>query len=407
MRSTYITATIIAIVLIAWLVSGQLIEDPTPLSPSIADQNREQERVEADAAPTQVRVTVIDASEQARYVKVRGRTENKRTVVAKVELSGTITQRPIERGTQVKQGELLCQISVEDRQASLIEAKEALNQARIEYQGALSLKQKGFNSQTAIAGAKARLAAAKANLSRRQLDLGKLKVTAPFDGIIEDVHQEVGDFVTPGQSCATVVDLDPMLLRGRVSEQDVMQLQLGQIATGILRNGTQVEGPLTFIGQQSDERTRTYAMEIELPNPDGNLRSGITTEILIPVETTLAQKVSPALFALSDSGELGVRTINGNNIVEFHTINLLSDADDGVWVTGLPNRASVITVGQELVTAGERVDPIFSGQTTMPAQTQPSNSGTNSSDTTELEFNPQAPDSSAVTHGLSTHLGAN
>ena len=167
MRSTYITATVIAIVLIAWLVSGQLTEDPTPLSPSIADQNREQERVEADAAPTQVRVTVIDASEQARFVKVRGRTENKRTVIAKVELSGTITQRPVERGTQVKQGDLLCHISVEDRQASLIEAKESLNQARIEYQGALSLKQKGFNSQTAIAGAKARLAAAKANLSRR------------------------------------------------------------------------------------------------------------------------------------------------------------------------------------------------------------------------------------------------
>ena len=236
-------------------------------------------------------------------------------------------------------------------------------------------------------------------------------MTAPFDGVIEDVHQEIGDFVTPGQSCATVVDLDPMLLRGRVSEQDVMQLQLGQNATGKLRNGSQVEGPVTFIGQQSDERTRTYAMEIELPNPDGTLRSGITTEILIPVETTLAQKVSPALFALSDGGELGIRTINSNNIVEFHTITLLSDAEDGVWVTGLPNRASVITVGQELVTAGERVDPIFSSQETMPAQTQPGGSLPNASgpggqDTTELDFNPQAPDSSAVSHSLSPNLGA-
>ena len=162
--------------------------------------------------------------------------------------------------------------------------------------------------------------------------------------------------------------MDPMLLVGRVSEQEVAELTVGQEAIGYLRNGVSVRGPVSFIGQQNDPTTRTYEIEIELANPQQSIRSGITTEIHIPVESVLAQKVSPALFSLDDNGGVGIRTINEDNIVEFHPVSILSDAVDGVWVSGLPNRAGVITVGQELVTAGERVDPVFQGSGTLKAK---------------------------------------
>lgn len=369
MRTTYITATIIALLLAAWLASGVLGTQDTVNPASLADQNREQSRVDEDAAPTKVRVSVLEATPQQRLVKVRGKTENKRTVDVKTELSGTIVDRPVDRGSLVAKGDLLCELSVEDRQASLTEAQAALAQAQIEYSGALSLKEKGYNSDTAIAGARARLAAAEANISRRNLDLQKITVRAPFGGIVENVHLEIGDYVSPGDNCATVVDLDPMLLVGRVSEQDVINLSIGQLATGYLRNGTSVTGPVTFIGQLTDPTTRTYAVEIELANPDRSLRSGITTEIHIPVETVLAQKISPALISLDDAGEIGIRTVNESNIVEFHHVEILADASDGIWVHGLPNRAGVITVGQELVTAGERVDPVFQDNGSLKAET--------------------------------------
>ena len=370
MRSTYITATVIAIVIIAWLLSGQLGKDDTLYDASLAEQNREQAAVSSDAAPTRVRVAVQQATEQTRTLKVRGQTENKRTVDVKVELSGKVVARPVERGSVVAANDLLCQISVEDRQVAVVEAREALNQAQLEYQGALSLKKRGFNSDTAIAAAKARLASAQANISRRKLDLQKISVRAPFAGMVEDIALEVGDFVTSGASCATVVDLNPMLLRGRVSEQQVADLKLDQRAIGILRTGELVQGPVTFIGQLSDPATRTYPIEIQIANDNHSVRSGITTEIRIPVESVLAQKVSPALFGLDDSGNLGVKTIDENNIVEFHEIAILQDTVDGAWVTGLPNRAAVIVVGQELVAPGERVDPVFQGNSTMPAKSE-------------------------------------
>lgn len=364
MRKTYLTATIIAVVLVVWLYSGdhsnQVIEG------SIAEQNRASSRVQSDAPPTRVRVAVLQASEQPRLIKVRGKTENKRTVTVRAELNGTIIERPVDRGARVDAGDLLCKVSTEDRFVALKEARASLQQARIEYQGAVSLKEKGFNSDAAIAAAAAKLAVAQSNLDRKELDLTKLDVRAPFAGFVEQVHQEIGDYVSPGAECATIIDLDPMLLTGRVSERDVTHLEVGQPATGILSDGREVQGPVTFIGQQSDPRTRTYAIEVELDNSDSSLRSGITSDIRIPVEYLLAQRVSPALFSLDDAGAIGIRTIDQDNVVQFHHVEVLSDAADGVWVTGLPNRATVIVVGQELVTAGERVDPVFVGQE-MPA----------------------------------------
>ena len=239
------------------------------------------------------------------------------------------------------------------------EAGEALNRARIEYQGRLRLKSQGFQSESTIAEARASVASARARLKAAQLNAERTLIRAPFAGMVETTDVELGDYVQPGMACATVVDLDPMLLVGRVSERDVHRLEVGGMTTGVLSTGESVTGPISFVGQQADPTTRTYAIEVTLPNPDYALRSGITTRINIPVATVLAHKVSPALLALDDGGAVGVRTTNGSDRVEFHRVDIVADDDDGVWVTGLPEYTTLITVGQEFVVAGERVDVVY------------------------------------------------
>ncbi len=262
MRTTYITAAIIALLLILWLLSGQLgTEDDTPVPANLAEQNAKLDAESEDKQPTRVRASVVYAQPHTQHVVLRGRTENKRTVSVRAETGGRVEERPVERGDEVSKGQLLCRLAMDDRKAGLYEAKEALNQAEIEYKGALKLKAKGFQSETAIAQAKARLAAARAQVERRQLEIDRTLVRAPFDGVVETVSLEVGDFVSPGSACATIVDLNPMLLIGQVAEVDVPMVRAGRPATGYLMNGRNVEGEVTFIGQQSDPQTRTYPVE--------------------------------------------------------------------------------------------------------------------------------------------------
>ena len=363
MRSTYLWAVGIAVLLLAWLASGQLNQEPVVFDPSIAERNEQDLNQLNDQTPTRVRVVQSQAQLKTRYASVRGKTQNKRTVQVRTEIQGRMVNRAVERGQSVAANQLLCGLSVDDRQAALVESQQRVNQARIDYDGAKQLRAKGYNSESAIAAAKANLATARAELKRRDLALQKTEVRAPFAGFVEDVHLEIGDYAQPGTACATLVDLNPMLLVGRVSERVVLNIEPGIEAIGELADRSVVRGPITFVGQQDDPATRTYAIEVELNNESGKLRSGMTTQIRIPVEEAFAHKISPALFSLDNEGGYGVRVVNDDDRVEFYSVTVVAEDEDGVWVSGLPNTSNIITVGQELVISGERVDPVFINKT--------------------------------------------
>lgn len=360
MRATYITACAIGALIIIWLATGQLRDEPEPPAASIAEKNRRVAAMQEEKPPTRVRVVTIHASDQARLLSVRGRTQNKRTVNVPSQIEGLLINRPVERGDRVAEGDLLCQVSDEDRIAILEEARAAQAQARIEYEGSQKLAKQGLQSDTVIAQTKARLAAAKSQVNQAELDIARLKIRAPFDGIIEDVLLEVGQYVVPGSTCATLADLDPMLLVGNVSENELSYLKVGQPATASLPNGLEVSGTVSFIAKTSMQATRTYALEIHVENEDYAIPSGVTSRITIPVETLRVQKISPALLVLDDEGRTGVRTVNANNVVQFNEVKVVRDELDGIWVSGLPEVSRIIVVGQQLVIAGETVDPTHS-----------------------------------------------
>lgn len=371
MRRTYVIATAITAIIMLWLLSGQFGKSAPAPQQTLAEQNRNRSATSEDSPLTRVRAIVTRAEAQTATVPLRGRTENKRTVVVKAETGGKIVERSVERGQRVKLGQTLCRISRDDRQAKLDEGKEAVNQAQIEYEGGLKLSKQGLISDTMTATTKARLAAAQAQLARSAIELAHTDVLAPFAGLVEDTHVEIGDFVQPGSPCATVIDLDPMLLVGRVAERDVHKLKLGTVTRGVLIDGSQVAGTLTFIGQQSDTATRTYPVEIQVPNPDFRLRSGVTTQIAIPVDTVMAHRISPALLALDDEGRVGVRTLDRDNRVVFNLVQIIHDEGGAVWISGLPETATLITVGQELVVPRERVDVVFEAGSETPVVAPP------------------------------------
>ena len=357
MRNTYITAGIIGLVVVAWLLTGQLREPPEPIAKNISEQNRRVAAMGEERTLTRVRVATLHASERARLLKIRGRTQNKRSVNVQSQISGLVKDRFVERGDSVAAGDLLCEITLEDRAALLAEASAAAEQAKIEHEGSLKLSKEGLQSETVIAQTKARLASAVARQKRAQLDIQRLKITAPFAGVIEDIHMEAGQFVTPGSACATLVDLDPMLIVGQVAESELHYVRPGMAARAILSSGAEVGGDVTFVASTAEPGTRTYQLEVKLDNRDRVVPSGITAQIILPVETVTAQKISPALLVLDDEGAVGVRTVNREAFVEFNKVQIVNDDTDGMWVTGLPDIAQVITVGQQLVVAGEKVEP--------------------------------------------------
>lgn len=359
MSKNAIFASIIAVGLLAWLASGLLLGESAPAEhPPLAEQERSAAN-KAGVTPSRVRVKLIESEARTRFQVLRGRTESKRMVQVKAEISGKVISRPVERGTRVARGDLLCELAVDDREVAVDEAQAALENAVLEYDGSLKLKEQGLQSEIAIAGSAARQEAARAQLRRQVLNLERTRITAPFAGVVEELQMNTGDYAVPGAPCATLIDLDPMLVKADVSENEVEGLELGSRVSGETSAGQKIEGVITFVGKQSDPVTRTYPIEITVDNADYSIRSGLTVSVRIAQGSVEAHLISPALFALSDEGEIGVRTLDESNRVIFHVVKIVEDGPDGVWVSGLPSTSRLISVGQEFVTAGDIVEPVF------------------------------------------------
>lgn len=351
MRKNLLIASLIGAGLLLWLLSGSLAEPPERL----ADTSRAT-LAEDDSAPMMVRVEQMNAEQRTITRVLRGKTNSKRIAKVSAETNGRVISRPVKRGDRVAAGALLCELAVDEREAEVLEAKAELASAEIEYRGAQELQGKDLVSEIQIAQLSAELEAARAKLARQTLKLNRARIVAPFDGVVEELHMNIGDLASVGAPCATMIDLDPLLIEANVSERDIQYITVGSAVSARTSNNQALEGRVSFVGSQSSPLTRTYAVEVTVPNPEYKIRAGLTTVVSVETDTVLAHRVPPSLFTLDDAGVIGLRAVDRNNRVVFHPVTIVEDAAEGAWVTGLPGVVRIITVGQEYVSDGQRVE---------------------------------------------------
>jgi len=305
-----------------------------------------------------VRVSQSVASERDATVIIRGRTQAKNEVDVRAEVEGVVQAIHFDKGDRVKKGDTLCEIRLNDRGAKVAQAAALVAQTQKELQVAQDLYKQGFRSKTQLAQSEAAYAQAQAGLATMNVALANTRIKAPFDGIVDDRYVNAGDYMRSGDKCEMVIAPEPFLATGTVSEQDVGGISLGDLATVKLVTGENVTGKVSFVADRADQMTRAFRIEVELPNPDAKLRDGVSAEINIAVRKVKAHHISPGIMVLSDKGAVGVRVVQ-NGIVAFMPVRVLSEDPTGAWITGLPDTVTFITVGQEFVNDGQRVEPVF------------------------------------------------
>ncbi|MCS6757908.1 MAG: efflux RND transporter periplasmic adaptor subunit [Candidatus Devosia euplotis] len=209
--------------------------------------------------------------------------------------------------------------------------------------------------EAALAAVKAGVTSAEASLDNAQAELDRTEIKAKVDGVVQAPLAGAGAMLAQGQPCATIVQLDPMLFVGQVPEARIARAKLGLTAKITTIPGQDVEGKVTFIAATVDSVTRSFPIEIEIPNADGNIRDGITATVTVEVGSAPAHLLPQSTLTLNADGVLGVRAVV-DGVAQFMPVQIASDTREGVWVPGLPVAVDIITVGQEYVTDGQSVD---------------------------------------------------
>jgi len=338
----------------AWIATGEF----STVGSAQSEAKAKSDPAESKAPVRTVAVVTPPRTEHARAIRISGRTEaNKRAVLA-TRANGIIAELPVSQGQRVKAGDLVLKLDAEEKEAMVASARQVLEQREAEAAAAERLVKSGSIAKLQADNVRSALASARSQLEQMQADLGRIEVRAPFDGIIDRVPVERESAVMQGSEVATILNLDPILAKGEVSERNLGMISVGASADVRLVDGTKVTGTIRYISREATPATRTFPIEIAIPNSDGAIPAGMTAEITLRAEPVDAIVLPRSVVTLSAMGDLGIRAVGKDEVVTFYPIDLVDDTPHGLVLGGIPAEARIIVAGQDLVSEGDKVQAV-------------------------------------------------
>lgn len=339
----------------AWVATGHF----SSVGSAAGEAQPPAERAEQPAAPLRT-VGVVNPPRirHSRAIRLSGSTDADKRAVLATRAAGVVEELPFGQGDAVKRGDLIAKLQDEGKEAAVETARTLLAQREAEATAARRLAERGSLPKLQLDGALSALAAARAQSDAAVADLDRNLVRAPFDGTIDKVDVELGGSLGSGAPVATILSLDPILARGEVSERDLGHVKPGDKARVRLVSGEEAEGTIRYISRDATPATRTFRVEVAVPNADGRIPSGMTAEVTLLAEPVEATVLPRSVVTLSNDGDLGIRAVDGENKVVFYPIDLVDDMQGGLVLGGIPADVRIIVAGQELISDGDTVNPV-------------------------------------------------
>ena len=293
------------------------------------------------AAVPGVRVATVGLHELVPTEEVSGRLDPARRADIHFELSGQVDARPVEPGQIVGQGELLLSLAAGDYEDALAEAEARLLQEsrdiqrdrellvlsrrnyalqkndleRLKKLGADSLvsqslldeariKQLQMEAEVAqlnssVGSAEARLALKQAERNRAARNLARTQLLAPFAGTVNAVHAQVGDYVTPNQVIAELIDISSLDLYVEVRGNVAQALQQGQ-SVDVVVGGDSLQGRVIALQIDPDPVTFTHALRVRVAGT--TVRPGQVAQASLPMGRLSQVTAVPITAVLFDEG---------------------------------------------------------------------------------------------------------
>ena len=252
-------------------------------------------------------------------------------------------------------------------------AEQELDDSRAKDQDA---KAKVDVAKSALEATKEQLGVSQADNQRVQSLKDYSVVTAPFTGVVTMRYADVGSLIQAGTASNTqsmpvvkVAQTDTLRLRMPVPEEDVPFIKVGgDVAIRLQATGKTIAGKIIRFTRELSASTRTMLAEVDVPNPDLALNTGMTAQTMIVLQAQKNVLTVPAGAVLKGDGGASVLTVDADNKVQKVPVTMGIQTPDRVEILqGLSEKQSVIVSGQTNYQPGQTVHPQLS-TISMPKQ---------------------------------------
>jgi len=320
--------------------------------------------VEGSARVINVEISTVETRRFVERINLTGTVVAGQDVTLSAEESGVIRRVIVEKGATVTVGQPLLEIDGAVLRSQVEEATAQASLASEIWQRRKRLYEEDqVGSELAYLEAKYTADQASARLAMLQIRLGRTVIRAPIDGVLETRLVEIGAMVNVGTNVARIVSLDPVKIVAGVPERYARDVTVGASAITVFDVlDLSSEGTISYVGATVNARNRTFLVELEMPNPDGMIkpqmvanvglvRQTIEDAIVIPQEALVRVENGYVVFVAEGEGDAAVVH---SRVVELGA----SQQNEVVIKAGLVAGEQLIVVGQQQVTAGDRINVV-------------------------------------------------
>ena len=361
--TSWLISFVLALAIAIFLVTAEVTNINTANTPRTETTDQP---AAGQELPTVV-ATYIKPRVIARTLTVYGRTSPNRVITLRSEIPARVKTVNARRGEMLEPGQDIIQLREGSLPTELEHARAQLKQAQQEYESSLALHEKNHLADNRLNELEVAVAQARSNLRQLEIEQQNTRIQSPVTGILNNRFVEKGDFLDKGREIAEILDLDPLIIDVDVPQNTVALFAEGSTATVRLENRPPTAARIRFIDREANEATRTFTVELALPNPGMTIPAGLSAEAELHIDRTEAVAVSPAYLSLSDKGELGIKWLDSDNRVHFTVAEIVKTETSQLWLAGLPGHARIITLGHGFVRPGDQVqvaadnDPLLAG----------------------------------------------
>ena len=284
---------------------------------------------------------------------------NKR-VLMRSEIDGVIEKIDFEEGDEITKGKRLVDISTKEHRLKLKIAITNSNLADINIKRDEKLAAQNLISNAQLDQTKTRAESASLNKELAEISLNKSLISSPLKGTIKTRHIKVGEFVRKGDKLVEILDIDRILVKVNIPEQEILSIQVGQnveVALYIMEKKTFL-GRVKNIGLEADSSNRTFPVEISVDNKERQLRAGMLARATFTKNVDQDQIVIPRHTILErDQGRVVYVFDDGKAFRRDITIGL-SQQDQVQVVQGLNKGELIVVEGHTKLTDGEEVNVV-------------------------------------------------
>lgn len=317
---------------------------------------------ELDTLKKLMTVTAIKAEVKVfnHYIEVQGTVKADQTVDLRAEMGGTVTAILVKEGQNVSKGQILATLDSDVIDSSVLQLKTQLSLATTTFERQARLWEQNIGSEIQYLQAKAQKEGLENSVKSLRAQARKMKIIAPFSGIIDQVFAKTGELTSPQKPFLKLVNLSKVYVESEVTETYLKSIKKGTEVLLYFRSiGQTTEAKISQVGNFINPNNRSFKTRIDLKNSNNELKANLLADIKINDFRANGVVIPSRLVQKDRDNKTFVYTIepreNNHKIVKTYVTSTMSYDNQSYISEGLDSNSVLVDKGARLVNNNEDV----------------------------------------------------